>query len=102
MTAVAVLTQEQLADLLEQAAERGAERALARGTLGILSTADAARLANRAEKTVRVWCESGELPATKRGRAWAIRRQDLDAYLAGGGSDRGVSTATVLDSLGKG
>lgn len=102
MTAVAVLTQEQLANLLEQAAERGAERALARGGPAILSTADAAQRAHRAEKTVLGWIRSGSLPAKKRGRSWAIRREDLDAYLSGGGSGVGVSTAAVLDSLGKG
>lgn len=102
MNAVALLSQEQLAALLEQAAERGAERALARGGRAVLTTADAARLAGRSEKTVRAWIEAGDLPAQKRGRSWAIRRQDLDAYLAGGGSPQGVTADAVLASLGKG
>lgn len=40
--------------------------------------------------TVRRWINSDELRATKAGpRKWMIRRSDLDAFMAGGGRDRG-------------
>lgn len=82
--AALILSPEELEQLLERAAERGAERALARGGAGdVLSTAAAARIADRDVKTVREWCVSGALPAQRRGRTWAIRRADLDAYLSG-------------------
>ena len=42
-----------------------------------LSTADAARELNVAGRTVRRWCRTGRLPATKSGRDWLIRRRDL-------------------------
>jgi excisionase family DNA binding protein len=38
--------------------------------------------------TVRRWIANGELRATKAGpRRWTIRRSDLDAFLAAGGSN---------------
>ena len=40
--------------------------------------------------TVRRWINSDELRATKAGpRKWMIRRSDLNAFMAGGGQDRG-------------
>lgn len=40
------------------------------------------------EQTVRRWCRSGELPATRIGHAWIVRRSDLEEFLKGGeGSD---------------
>ena len=42
-----------------------------------MSTAAAALELNVAERTVRRWCRTGRLPATKSGRDWLIRRSDL-------------------------
>ena len=40
--------------------------------------------------TVRRWINGDELRATKAGpRKWMIRRSDLNAFMAGGGQDRG-------------
>lgn len=49
----------------------------------VLSTEQAAVIADRDEKTVRTWAARGLLPAEKRGKTWAIRRADLDSYLSG-------------------
>lgn len=87
MTPVAVLTTEQLSELLEQAAERGAARALASAYGGdVLTTAQAARLAGVTRKTVNTWISEGRLAAGRRGAGKgrrAIRREDLDRFLAG-------------------
>jgi excisionase family DNA binding protein len=48
----------------------------------VLSTAEAAEELGVSEDTVRRMCERGELRAYRVGRAWKIRREDLDAYLA--------------------
>jgi excisionase family DNA binding protein len=45
-----------------------------------LSTADAARELNVARRTVRRWCRTGRIPATKSGRDWQIRRSDLHIH----------------------
>ena len=87
MSHVAVLTPEQLEALLEQAAERGAARALAQAAGGdVLTTAQVARLAGVTRKTVNTWISEGRLPAGRRGAGKgrrAVRREDLDRFLAG-------------------
>lgn len=82
--ALAVLTVEQLEALLERAAARGAERALAsRGSGGdVLSTDQAADVAGVSAKTIRAWISEG-LPAGRRGRLRTILRPDLERWLAG-------------------
>ncbi len=104
MTAVAVLSPEQLADLLEQAAEKGARRALEHSAPSVLSTEEAARYATAAghrvsAKTVREWISSGALPAGRRGARRTIRREDLDRYLAGKREAEPLSTAEIAASL---
>jgi excisionase family DNA binding protein len=97
MGAVAILTDEQLQNLLEKAAEKGAERALARGGPAVLSTEQAADLAGVKAKTIREWISSG-LPAGRRGRLRTIRRADLEKWLAG---ERPASTGdAILRSVG--
>jgi excisionase family DNA binding protein len=78
--ALAVLTQEQLSALLEQAAERGAARALAQAggaAESLLSTEGAAELAGVAPKTIAAWIRAGRLKAGRPGRKWVIARADL-------------------------
>lgn len=48
----------------------------------LLSTVEAARVANVFPQSIHNACKNGSLPATKIGRNWAIRRSDLEAYLA--------------------
>lgn len=80
--AARVLTAEDLEPLRREVAEL---RALIEGRAvgDVLSTAQAAALAGVTPKTVRTWVETGALRASRRGRAIAIRRADLSAYLAG-------------------
>lgn len=65
----------------------------------VLSTEQAAVIADRDEKTVRTWAAEGLLPAQKRGRAWAIKRADLDAYLSGESQRRQKAQPSVNDIL---
>lgn len=58
----------------------------------VLSTDQAAEVAGVTPKTVRAWVETKGLPATKRGRLLAIRRGDLETFLAG---DRPASNDPV-------
>jgi excisionase family DNA binding protein len=48
-----------------------------------LNTEEVAALMRRNIKTVRVMLERGDLPGAKVGNRWYIRREDLDALLAG-------------------
>ncbi len=73
--------------------------ATASDTKRILSTAEAAALASRSEDTIRDWIAQGRLRATRRGRTWAIRRDDLDVFLAGGKAVT-AKTSKLLGSLG--
>jgi excisionase family DNA binding protein len=92
--AVAVLTEEDL----ERIIERAVGKALAQAAVtDVLSTADAARYAQRSEDTIRRWIDEG-LPAQKRGRSWAIKKADLDRFLAGPPKE-GASTEDVLARL---
>lgn len=95
-TAVAVLSPEQLQELLTEAARKGAELALASGGPSTLSTEQAATLAGVSAKTVREWISSGELPAGRRGQRRTIQRADLDRFLAGRPEGGGVRTAAEL------
>ncbi|WP_137750029.1 hypothetical protein [Microbacterium sp. SGAir0570] len=45
-----------------------------------------ARAANRAERTVRLDCQDGRLPATKAPN-WLIRAEDAKSYIAGNRTD---------------
>jgi excisionase family DNA binding protein len=45
---------------------------------------DAGRLAKFfgvSQKTIRVWCKSGKLPAFKIGKEWKVRREDLQKLI---------------------
>jgi excisionase family DNA binding protein len=46
-----------------------------------LTPEQAGEIARRSPKTVTAWCRSGDLPATRRGTHWRIRRADLGAFL---------------------
>lgn len=67
MSAVAVLTQEQLFDMLELAAEKGAERALARGGAAMLTVDAAAEAAGVSAATIRRRIRSGEIVPVRLG-----------------------------------
>ena len=45
----------------------------------LLNTEEAAALARVSTETITEWCKSKKLPATKPGRRWYIRRQDLES-----------------------
>jgi len=49
----------------------------------VLSTEQAAAVADVTPKTIRTWVETRGLRATRRGRLLAIRRADLQEFLAG-------------------
>jgi excisionase family DNA binding protein len=53
-----------------------------KGVTPVLSTAEAAEILGVSEDTVQRMCQRGELRAYRVGRAWKIRREDLDAYLS--------------------
>lgn len=100
MAAVALLTPEQLQDLLEQAAERGARRALEQASGGdVLTTSQAARVAGVTRKTVNEWIAAEKLPAGWRGARRTIRREDLDRYLAGQRAAEGASVGELAAGL---
>ncbi len=94
---VAVLEPEELKKLVREAVREALAEA---GTSDVLSTSQAARIADRNEDTIREWIASGELAANKRGKVWAIKRADLDRYLAGEEQRADVSTQTLLASIG--
>jgi excisionase family DNA binding protein len=48
----------------------------------MLTTKSAAAIAGVTERTIRNWCESGELPALKAGRKWQIPRPWLEQKIA--------------------
>jgi len=48
---------------------------------GYLSTRQAAEYMDVKPATIREWCESGRLRASKVGKQWRIRREDLDTSL---------------------
>ena len=45
-----------------------------------LSVADVARILKISRSTVQRWCHAGKLPAAKIGKAYRIRRGDLDRW----------------------
>jgi len=64
----------------------------------VMSIDDAARYAKRDPKTIRRWIKSGELVAGKRDRMWAIKKVDLDEFLAGT-RPRGKTLVEVLSTI---
>jgi excisionase family DNA binding protein len=48
----------------------------------ILNVGRAAEALAVSTQTIRNWIDAGVLPATKIGRNWRIRREDIDALLA--------------------
>lgn len=97
--AVAVLTPEELQLMLRDAAEAGARRALELAAPAALTTAQAAALVGRAQKTVQEWVASGRLRSQKRGRLTVILREDLDRFLAGEKRAGGRSAEDLEASL---
>jgi excisionase family DNA binding protein len=49
----------------------------------ILTTEQAAKYLKVSERTIRMMLTQGRLPGAKIGRAWRVRRADLDAVLSG-------------------
>jgi excisionase family DNA binding protein len=48
---------------------------------GYLSVKRAAEYIGLTPATIREWCESGQLPSSKVGKQWRIRREELDSVL---------------------
>jgi excisionase family DNA binding protein len=99
--AVALLSDEQLSVLLEQAAERGAQKVLDRTShVGELTTEQAAAELDVVPKTVRKWIRSGRLkPSRKRGNEYRFRRADVEA--AKNGPPVSEAARAILDTLRK-
>ena len=57
----------------------------------VLTLREAAAYLRLCPDTVKRRAQAGELPAAKVGRAWRFRRAELDAWLADGGTIRGVA-----------
>jgi excisionase family DNA binding protein len=51
----------------------------------LLTTEEVAELLRVHENTVRQLIASGKLPATKVGRAWRVKKADVQAYLKANG-----------------
>lgn len=102
MAAVAIvtLTDEQLQDLLERAAEKGAQRALAGAPRAPLTEwvtpAQAAPRFGVDEKTVRRWCESGRIRAERHGSRWRIDRAALPASQPGTPEEHGRAAVVAF------
>ncbi len=47
----------------------------------VLSLKEAAAILNMSETTLRVWCQSGQLRASKLGRSWKIQESALQDLL---------------------
>lgn len=48
---------------------------------GLWTVQEIARAAHLAERTVRLDCKTGELPATKQGNTWAITADEAQTYI---------------------
>lgn len=48
-----------------------------------LSVEDVTRLLKVSKGTIQRWCHDGELPAVKIGKAYRIRKEDLDKWYEG-------------------
>lgn len=49
----------------------------------ILTVTEVAHYLRVSETTIWRWCSSGRLPAFRVGRAWRVRRTDLDSLISG-------------------
>lgn len=81
-----VLTEEQIADMLTQAAERGAQLALSRapaslpeGIEPLYTVAQVAALRGESEQQIRGQLRRGELRGVRRGRHWRVPESALRA-----------------------
>ena len=88
MSGVVVLSQDELAALLERSARKGALMALREvdslTRRSELTEAEAAQVLGQSPNTLRQWRCQGRGPAwTKAGRRVLYRRADLDDWLAG-------------------
>ncbi|MEE8717008.1 MAG: helix-turn-helix domain-containing protein [Coriobacteriales bacterium] len=43
----------------------------------VLTTREAASIANVSEKSIRNWCESGEIQAARLGKVWRVNRREF-------------------------
>lgn len=94
MTPLAILTPEQLEDLVERAVARALDRGPARPPDELLTTEQAATEAGVAPKTIRRRIRTGELRAERVGSRWRIRRSAL--------SGTGRTSAGILSTLPSG
>lgn len=73
-----LMTDEQIAALLEQAAERGARRVLATvRDEQPLTIEEAAQARGVSRRTMDRWVSSGRIPSVGQGRTRRVRRADL-------------------------
>jgi excisionase family DNA binding protein len=59
----------------------------------VMTVDEAADYLRTNERTVRVMLKAGKLPGAKVGRAWRIRRADIDWYLLGETGKRAAQEA---------
>jgi excisionase family DNA binding protein len=78
------LTAEELRELVREAVRTELENTRDAEPAAMLSIAEAAALAKLHPRTIRKHVERGSLRASQIGRAWRVRRDDLEAFLAGG------------------
>lgn len=99
---VALLTDEQLRALLEDAAERGARRALESTAAAELTTEQAASVLEIAPKTVIKWAQSGRLKvARKVGKTYRFHRAEVEAAKKGGPVSDAARKALATLGLGQ-
>jgi excisionase family DNA binding protein len=60
-----------------------------------MKTANVARFLSVSPRTIRLWAECGELPATKVGRQWRFEREAVVEWLRVNASGRFLDTPTT-------
>lgn len=78
------LTAEELRELVRDAVRLELANTRDAEPSAMLSIAEAAAIANLHPRTLRKHVERGALRASQLGRAWRVRRDDLEAFLARG------------------
>jgi excisionase family DNA binding protein len=73
-----------IARLVDERVTAALERALGLGSGGLLTTSEAARLANVTPTTIRRWLDAGRLTARRAGRVLRVDRAELQAFLDAG------------------
>jgi excisionase family DNA binding protein len=65
----------------------------------ILTIAEVASYLRVSETTIWRWCNSGRLPAFRLGRAWRVRRTDLEEMIDTSSHSEPTKPALVLPAL---